>query len=113
MTDVDMNEESFTTKPSSSFWRWTRRIFWGLLILLILFMGAYWRHSERLKSQLREAIAKQDRDEPGWRWKAIQDSRKVIPPHENAALEVLDLYRRFPKMSYDLSRLDEQPMLPH
>lgn len=69
--------------------RWLKRGLLVVLILVILGSGGWFAISWLSGRDLKNIIAELDRTDPGWRLEDIEAKRKVLPPEENSALQVM------------------------
>jgi hypothetical protein len=84
-------------RPRPWWRRWLRRILVTLLLALIgIGFRFYFRH-RKVVTELEQALAALDRDEPGWRLKDVEAARAAVPDSENGALCVVETVRLLPQ----------------
>jgi hypothetical protein len=67
-----------------------------VLLLISLSLGWWCYVWTQAANKLTSAIARLDREEPGWRWDELQARRAVVPDEENAALRLEAAFRLLP-----------------
>lgn len=71
-------------------WKWTRRIVFGIVVLLSMTVLGSWiwyEHSRwQGKKELAAAIAETNAADPHWRWEQLEEEKSLIPDAENSIL---------------------------
>jgi hypothetical protein len=71
------------------FWKWAKRLFLGLLLVVVAYAVLVWGERQQLMQQgnreLAPTIADIDRTDPDWRWDALNAKRKRAPDGKNSA----------------------------
>jgi hypothetical protein len=62
--------------------------------------GRYAYYHQRVSTELEEALAKLDRDDPGWRLEDVERARATVPDGKNSALVVKEAHRWLPSGWY-------------
>jgi hypothetical protein len=74
--------------PPRRRFRWLKRIFLGLAILVVLALAVRASVVYLAEREFRMAAAELDRSDPGWRLEDIEKQRAVVLPERNAALPI-------------------------
>src|ERR1700731_658412 len=79
-------------------WPWVLLVFVVFVLLPLGTFVGYWRYMDHVYAeQVRQAEARADQLDPGWRLEEIEAKRAIIPDEENGALRVLEARRLFPE----------------
>ena len=107
------NRPSEISKSRRSLLRGLKRIGCGLLILLLLAVGAQAWRQHSAQQRLKELLAELDRTEPGWRLEDLEAAREEVPEEENSARVVVlaaqNLPRSWPPEDLSEDRFRFQP----
>ncbi len=93
---MEISEESLVIpKPRR---RWLKHISCGLLILVILAVGARTWQYHWAQQRLDEVLIELDRTDPGWRLEDIEAAREQIPEEENSAGVINAAAQQLPRL---------------